>query len=178
MAAFPKLSTIVGGVSSGKSSFAERLVVSAGLNKVYLATAETRDDEMRARVERHVRERGPAWQLFEEPREIGRVLNGLSSADICLLDCATMWLSNQVEQGHGHEVIAPLIADLEQAPCPVVIVTNELGLGGIAGTPLARTFADLQGRLNAALMGVSDLGVAVLAGQPVVLKGRVPDHLS
>lgn len=172
---FPKVTLILGGASSGKSSFAEGLVKSAGRAKVYVATAQAGDDEMAARITRHRDDRDADWQTHEVPLDVTGVLAGVSVCDVVLLDCATMWMSNHMLA--KSELLAEqdaLIAALSACVAPVVVVSNEVGLGGVPGNKLARKFGQAQGVLNIALAKQADLVVQVMAGLPNVLKGELP----
>ncbi len=171
---FPRLTLITGGARSGKSAFAERLVRHAGLPLRYIATAQAFDDEMAARIAQHRHERGTGWQTIEAPLDLGPSLAAGGGA-VTLLDCATLWLSNQMMAERDLAMSgAGLVADLRAAPGPVVVVTNELGWGIVPENAMARAFRDAQGRLNQQLAGAADLAVAVMAGLPLLLKGRLP----
>lgn len=171
----PGLSLVIGGAASGKSSFAESLIIGTGRNLVYLATAQAHDAEMRAKLDKHRVDRGAGWSTIEEPLEVGRTLATISGDTAVLLDCATMWLSNQIlAKNDLHEAEAELMAGLALCPAPVVIVTNEVGASVVPDNPLARKFRDAQGRLNQKIAAKSGLVVTVVAGLPMVLKGALP----
>lgn len=169
------LTLILGGAASGKSAFAENLVVSTGKNRVYLATSQVFDDEMRQKVDRHLAQRGGGWTTIEEPLDLRPVLSRLSSNQVCLVDCATIWLSNHLlaETDLG-AVQADLLKALRACPAQIVIVSNEVGHGIVPDNALARRFREAQGRLNIALAAQADLVVQVTAGLPLVLKGQLP----
>jgi adenosylcobinamide kinase/adenosylcobinamide-phosphate guanylyltransferase len=176
-AAFPRLSLVVGGARSGKSALAERLVRASGLPLSYIATAEAWDDEMAARIARHREDRGAGWTTVEAPRDLAGALNGAAGA--VLVDCATLWLTNVMLAGAdtGAEV-AGLLAALAVHPGPVVVVSNEVGWGIVPENALARAFRDEQGRLNQQVAAAADLVLGVMAGLPMVLKGRLPGGLA
>jgi adenosylcobinamide kinase/adenosylcobinamide-phosphate guanylyltransferase len=67
--------------------------------------------------------------------------------------------------------LAHAIAD---CPAPVVIISNELGMGVVPDHPLSRAFRQDQGELNQAIAATADLVVMVAAGLPLVLKGQLP----
>ncbi|MEL6647103.1 MAG: bifunctional adenosylcobinamide kinase/adenosylcobinamide-phosphate guanylyltransferase [Pseudomonadota bacterium] len=92
----PPLSLVLGGAASGKSSFAETLVTDSGRPRLYLATAQAFDTEMKGKIARHQQMRGQGWRTIEEPLEVGRTLAGISGDHAILMDCATMWLSNHL----------------------------------------------------------------------------------
>ena len=90
----PKLTIVLGGAASGKSAFAEDLVLQSGNAKTYLATAQVFDDEMSEKVARHQQMRGDGWNTIEEPFAIASVIGRAGADQIVLVDCATLWLSN------------------------------------------------------------------------------------
>ena len=175
----PRRSFVLGGARSGKSSFAERLVENSGKPKVYIATAQAFDDEMRDRINSHKNTRGAGWRLVEAPMNAAEALSNLDPSEIALLDCATMWLTNQVlAETDLPSASATLIQSIQHCPGEVVIVSNEVGLSIVPENALARRFRDEQGALNARLAALSDLAVLVAAGLPLVLKGTLPDGLT
>ncbi len=170
----PSLTLILGGVSSGKSGYGEQIVNASGLSKVYLATAQAFDDEMLEKVANHVAERGPGWNTLEVPFDLAAALKNCTKTQVVLLDCATMWLTNLVMEDRDIESASQeLLSALKDCACPVVVVSNELGLGGVPANALARRFARLQGRLNAQLAAQADTAVMVTAGIPTALKGTL-----
>lgn len=171
----PGLSLVIGGAASGKSAFAERLLTSTGRNLVYLATAQAYDEEMRAKLQRHKEQRGTDWRTIEEPLDVGRTLATISGDTAVLLDCLTMWLSNQIlAENPLDEAEAELMAGFALCPAPIVVVTNEVGLSVVPDNALARRFREAQGRLNQKIATKADLVVNVVAGLPQVLKGELP----
>lgn len=92
-----------------------------------------------------------------------------------LIDCATMWLTNQMMDEADLEAAQnELLTALANCAAPVVIVSNEVGHGIVPDNALARSFREAQGRLNIALARRADLAVLVTAGLPQVLKGQLP----
>ncbi len=171
----PGLSLVIGGAASGKSAVAEGLVKGTGRNLVYLATAQAHDTEMRAKLRKHKEQRGEGWRTIEEPLDIGRTLATISGDNAVLLDCLTMWLSNQMlAENPLDEAEAELMAGLALCPAPLVIVTNEVGLSVVPENALARQFREAQGRLNQKIAAKAELVVNVVAGLPQVLKGTLP----
>ncbi|MDA3858999.1 MAG: bifunctional adenosylcobinamide kinase/adenosylcobinamide-phosphate guanylyltransferase [Roseovarius sp.] len=170
----PELTLILGGAASGKSAFAEGLVVRTGRARAYLATAQTFDDEMRAKVVRHQTMRGGGWRTIEAPLDLASALSTARADEVVLLDCATMWLSNHMlADSDLPEAEAALIAALASCAAPVVVVSNEVGLSVVPENALARRFREAQGRLNQRLAAQAGLVVNVIAGLPQVLKGRL-----
>lgn len=164
---------VLGGARSGKSAYAERVVTESGLERVYIATAEAGDVEMRERIAHHQVRRGGAWRTVEEP-------DGLENALLCvsgegravLVDCLTLWLSNLMLGKADIDARAQNLCRTAQAlPGLTVFVSNEIGLGLVPDNPLGRRFRDAQGRLNQQLAAIADRVVFVAAGLPLYLKG-------
>ena len=165
---------ILGGAASGKSAFAENICLNTGKDRVYWATAQVFDSEMREKVSRHLRQRGVGWATVEEPETASRVLAPLEKGQICLMDCATMWLTNHLLAEHDLErAQGELLAAVDRCKADLVIVSNETGLGIVPENTLARRFREAQGRLNIALAARADTVVQVTAGLPLVLKGAL-----
>ncbi|MCE8544880.1 bifunctional adenosylcobinamide kinase/adenosylcobinamide-phosphate guanylyltransferase [Ruegeria pomeroyi] len=172
---YPKFTLVLGGAASGKSAFAEQMVVSTGKSRVYFASSQVFDAEMQTKIDRHLAQRGPDWTTIEEPLEPGPALAALSAGDICLFDCATMWLSNHLLAENDLDAAQErLMAAIRHCPAPLVMVSNEVGHGIVPDNALARQFREAQGRLNIALAAEADLVVLVVAGLPLVLKGQLP----
>jgi adenosylcobinamide kinase/adenosylcobinamide-phosphate guanylyltransferase len=166
---------VLGGARSGKSTFAERLVCDSGLARVYVATGEAGDTEMRERIDHHRERRGGDWQTIEEPLALAETLAREARAERAILvDCLTLWLSNLMHANRDIEAESGrLSAVLRGAPGLLVLVSNEVGLGLVPETPLGRAFRDAQGRLNQAIAGVADNVVFIAAGLPLWLKRNV-----
>jgi len=177
---------VLGGARSGKSRFAEALVAQA-LRPIYLATAEAGDAEMTARIREHQARRGVRWQTVEERRDLAgalRAYGGDAEAAI-LVDCLTLWLSNLMHgpdaptnavaaDGVGDGELAraqdALLAALPQLAAPVVLVSNEVGLGIVPDNALARRFRDEAGRLHQAVAAAAQQVYFIAGGLPIVLK--------
>jgi adenosylcobinamide kinase/adenosylcobinamide-phosphate guanylyltransferase len=101
-----KLTLILGGARSGKSSFAEQRAKDVGGDSVlYVATSEAKDEEMQQRVERHRAGRPSAWETVEAPRNVAQALRQAqdtalrqeqSGAKVILLDCMTFLVANHL----------------------------------------------------------------------------------
>lgn len=167
------LTLVLGGAASGKSACAETLATQSEKSLVYLATSTAQDAEMRAKIQRHISQRGPGWITVEEPLDLESILTNLTSEQICLIDCATLWLSNQMmAQNNIKAAQSALLDALASCPAQCVIVSNEVGHGIVPENALAREFREAQGRLNIALAAQADLVVQVTAGLPRTLKGK------
>lgn len=172
----PGLTLVIGGAASGKSAQAEALVRRQGGQRVYIATAQAFDDEMRAKIAAHQRMRaGDGWRTVEAPFDVVGALERLSEREVVLLDCATFWLTNlMLAERDWRPEADRLIAALLACPAPVVVVSNETGQGIVPENALARAFREAQGRLNQQLAEKAGLVMAVMAGLPLVLKGETP----
>jgi adenosylcobinamide kinase/adenosylcobinamide-phosphate guanylyltransferase len=168
------LALVLGGAASGKSAFAEGLVSALGRPRAYLATAQAWDAEMQRKIARHRDSRGPAWRTVEAPLDLAAALRDVTPSEAVLVDCATLWLTNQMLAEHDLDGAATdLLAALAACPAPVAVVSNEVGLGIVPDTPLGRRFREAQGSLNQRLAAQADLVVFVAAGLPLVLKGSL-----
>lgn len=164
---------VLGGARSGKSQYAEKLIAASGLIPVYLATAAALDGEMGERIAHHRDRRGAEWLTIEEQFALVETIAREARPDrILLVDCLTLWLSNITFADRDIPAEqARLVAQLGECAGPVILVSNEIGLGLVPETALGRRFRDAQGRLNQAVAEVATRVVFVAAGLPLVLKG-------
>jgi adenosylcobinamide kinase/adenosylcobinamide-phosphate guanylyltransferase len=175
----PRVTLVLGGARSGKSRHAEMLIevaMESGFcaGATYLATAEALDDEMEARVAGHRARRGDAWKTVEEPLDLVGALRAHADPERpVLVDCLTLWLSNLMGAGRDIDAeTAALAAVLQEVSGPVVLVSNEVGMGIVPDNALARTFRDHAGRLNQSVAEMADRVLFVAAGLPLTLKDR------
>ncbi len=172
----PRITLVLGGARSGKSAFAEGMIESvlgdAYEGAVYLATARAGDAEMAARIDEHRRRRGDAWRTLEEPLDLaGALLSSTGTGVPVLADCLTLWLTNIMEAGRDVDAeTQALVAALQDAGGPVVLVSNEVGLGIVPDNALARDFRDRAGRLNQHVAAIAGRVVFVAAGVALTLK--------
>ena len=165
------LTLVLGGARSGKSRHAEALARESGLARRYIATAEAGDAEMADRIARHKADRGGGWTLVEAPLALCGALGQAVAGEVVLVDCATLWLTNHLLAGHDLQAeTAGLLAALATCAAPVIVVSNEVGWSVVPDNPLARAFADAQGRLNQALAAQATRVTLVVAGLPMALK--------
>ena len=175
----PPVSLVLGGARSGKSTYAEKLATGtlfggAPRPALYIATAEAGDVEMATRIMAHRARRGANWTTIEVPLALDEALlgNAVGGRPI-LVDCLTLWLSNLMHAGRDlDEAADELVRALDGLAAPVVLVSNEVGLGIVPETPLGRAFRDAQGRLNMRMAERADRVISMTAGLPLVLKDR------
>ena len=170
-----KFTLVIGGARSGKSSFAEGLVMATDRPRRYIATAQAWDAEMRSRIAQHRDQRGDGWITVEAPLGLAGALADARANEVVLVDCATLWLSNHLLAEADLEAeAAKLQAAIAECAAPIVVVSNEVGWSIVPDNALARAFRDAQGRLNQRMAAQAGLVVAVMAGLPIVLKGQLP----
>jgi adenosylcobinamide kinase/adenosylcobinamide-phosphate guanylyltransferase len=177
---------IIGGARSGKSALAEMRATQSGLEVIYLATALAEDAEMVRRVVHHRAHRPGHWKSIEVPLRLASALDCHAAADTCILvDCLTLWLSNlffagrAATQAEGGEAVdcpllssetEALLSSLPRLPGRLILVSNEVGCGIVPMNPLARIFADEQGRLNQRVAAGCDRVTLMVAGLPLEIK--------
>lgn len=163
---------VLGGARSGKSRFARELAEASGLAPLLIATAAADDAEMAERIARHKAERDTRWSTIEEPLELADMIDRESAKDrVLLVDCLTLWLANLTFAERSVDAAVEALAlRLTKARGPIILVSNEIGLGLVPDTPLGRRFRDDQGRLNQRLAAICEAVVFVAAGLPLSLK--------
>ena len=141
--------------------------------RIFIATAEAGDDEMRARIERHIAERDESWNTVEAPLALSEAITDNADTErVVLVDCLTLWLSNLMHANVDVEIeVDKLVAYVAALKSPLIMVSNEVGLGLVPDNQLGRRFRDEQGRLNRKLAAVCDQVDFIAAGLPLRLKG-------
>jgi adenosylcobinamide kinase/adenosylcobinamide-phosphate guanylyltransferase len=170
-----RVTLVLGGARSGKSRHAETLATRYK-QRIYLATAEIIDAEMRERVDLHRAQRGTGWRTLEVPLDLAGALREADRpSGFILVECITIWINNLIYHGKDIAAELKLLCDmLAKAKGRVVLVSNEVGLGIVPDNALARRFRDEAGRANQALATAADDVVFVAAGLPMVLKKSKP----
>lgn len=187
-----ELILVTGGARSGKSAFAEMKVTEFGQNVTYIATAKPADDEMLLRVEKHKKQRPSNWktvEIFSNMVEKIKELNIESEA--ILLDCVTIMVSNiffendvdwnalnrlEIEsiEKKLDETIHEIICELIKLPVPIVVVTNELGMGIVPDNKLSRIYRDVAGKANQAFAEYAKEVYFCVSGIPMCIKKQIP----
>lgn len=166
---------VLGGAASGKSMYAEDLVLRQPARPVYIATAQAFDGEMTDKIAVHKARRGAVWTNVEEPLDLAGAIAGSDAPDaVLLVDCLTLWLSNLMADDRDIAAeTAQLVGILARLQGRIVLVANEVGLGIVPDNAMARAFRNLHGTLNQAVAGTADRVVFVAAGLPLALKGAL-----
>ena len=166
------ISLVLGGARSGKSRFAESLVLKSGLKPVYVATGRALDEEMSERISIHRDRRGKTWETVEEPLALADTLLQIAHPGRAILvDCLTLWVTNLMMAGANIEIECDgLIAALGDIKVPVVLVSNEVGLGIVPDSKMGRDFRDHAGMVNQRVAIASRNAWFIAAGLPLVLK--------
>ena len=189
-----KLTLLLGGARSGKSSFAEKRAMEIGGEKVlYVATSEIKDEEMEERVIKHQADRPSAWETVEAPRNVAQAIRQVrSDASVILLDCMTFLVANHLMEAAAPEddpfddpsadpfdkkieraIVAEaeaLIAYVQDADVELIVVSNEVGLGLVPAYELGRAYRDVLGRANQILAKHADEVLFLVAGIPMKVK--------
>ena len=169
----PRLILVGGGCRSGKSTYAlarARTLAPDPSRRVFVATGQAFDDEMRQRIALHQAERGGDFVTVEEPVALVDTLAAIApaSTDAVLVDCLTLWLSNLLLADWSESRIQAEIARLVEVGAArrfhLVLVTNEVGMGVVPESALGRRFRDLAGIAHQRLAAAADEVYAALLG--------------
>ena len=165
---------VLGGARSGKSAYAQRraeqVASRSAAHPVMIVTAQAFDDEMQARIDRHRADRDDRWTTVEAPLDLAAAIERLGSTDVAVVDCLTLWLSNQMAVGADIEAeFARLTDAVAICPATLILVSNEVGWGIVPDNALARLFRDHAGRLHQRLAAVTDETLLIVAGMSLPL---------
>jgi adenosylcobinamide kinase/adenosylcobinamide-phosphate guanylyltransferase len=140
---------IAGGARSGKSRKGEELAknLAGSAKPIFIATAEAVDEEMTSRIQKHQNDRGDAFSLVEEPKNLTKALNEIDSDATVLVDCLTLWLSNNM-MGEGTDTNQTVIEAARARKGATIFISNEVGEGIVPMHPVSREFRDLSGIMN------------------------------
>ncbi len=167
----PKVTLVLGGARSGKSRHAEMLVEALPAPWIYIATAEALDGEMRTRIAIHQARRDARWRTMEVSRALPEALDDMPAGGAVLVDCLTLWLTNLLlDDADIPAAVERLEESLRRPAGPIVLVSNEVGLGIVPEHALARRFRDEAGRLHQRVATLADHVVLMVAGIPMVVK--------
>ena len=169
------LTLVVGGAASGKSAYAERLVLQTALPRYYLATMQVWDAECAARVEKHRRMRAEKqFETLECPLHLGTV-HLLARGTALLEDLGNLTANELYDPAGAGEAAASAILDgLDKlaAQCEhLVVVSNEVFSGGANYAGDTDRYLKALAQVNNALAARADAVVRVVCGIPVSYKG-------
>lgn len=176
---------ITGGARAGKTAFALALARRHPGAVVYVATAEARDAEMAARIQRHRAERPPHWATVEAPLSLVAALAHVPPTALVVLDCLTLWVSNLLlarlpaafSPQEGEAAAAAALGAVDdlltwqlRAGNDLLVVSNEVGLGIVPADPLSRLYRDVLGRANQRVAAAATRVYLVVAGLALELR--------
>ncbi len=179
-----KLTFILGGARSGKSSYALDQVRRIGKPVTFIATATAGDDEMQQRIVRHQAERPTGWQTIEVPTQIAEALKHAGMIHpVVILDCVTLLISNLLMAFEDPEhvslaeylaaidgEITALLETIHRSDADWYVVSNEVGLGLVPPYKMGRDYRDGLGRANQQIAAHADRVIFMVAGLPMVVK--------
>ena len=160
---FHPLTLILGGARSGKSRHAEALLTRFAPPWTYIATAQAFDDEMRDRIAEHRARPEAGWRTIEAPLDLPGALGRPGPGARGLPDA----VAHQPHPGgsrHQGRHEGPRDAALTDRAEPVILVSNEVGLGIVPDNALARRFRDEAGVLHQRLAAQADSVLLMVAG--------------
>ena len=187
---------VSGGARSGKSEWAEQAAValSPGGVRVYLATAQAADEDMRRRVVRHRAARsGRGFLTLERARDLRGVLSGIPADATVLLECLPNWLANEMfhieaQRGAspsrlsltdgracgaavlGEKIFRTALAMKERCR-HLLIVSDDVFSDGVTYDEATEAYRRLLGSLHVRLAGAADAAVECVAGLARFAKG-------
>ena len=179
-----KVSLILGGARSGKSSYALKLAEESRKSVTFIATAQAFDEEMSARIQKHKAERPANWETLELPLNIASSISQIKS-NLVILDCVTLWVTNLMMQFVKDDLVdenpfmqaiqtetETLLAAIQKADQEWLIVSNEVGLGLVPPYQMGRVYRDALGWANQRLAKEAEHVLFMVAGIPMTVKGK------
>ena len=182
---------VVGGARSGKSAFAQAMAERFPGTLLYVATMVESDPESQERVRSHRERRGPRWKVVEAGTSLASALSACPEASCVLVDSLGLWVSGVLcgllgqggetgddeerEAGRMETLTRETIAFVEAFRAtrrPVIVVTDEVGMGLVPPDRLSRSFRDALGLVNQGVGQAATEAYLVSCGLPVRLKGR------
>ncbi|MFC1936326.1 bifunctional adenosylcobinamide kinase/adenosylcobinamide-phosphate guanylyltransferase [Chloroflexota bacterium] len=180
-----KLTLILGGARSGKSSFAQQVAEESAMEVVYIATARAIDEEMIRRIEKHKQERPKDWKTLEIPISLAERIKKIPiKADIVILDCLTVLVNNifientddvdnpdqEILEEKGFQEVKDLLSTIKESEADWLVVSNEVGFGLVPPYPIGRLYRDVLGGANKLLAKEADEVILIIAGIPMKLQ--------
>jgi len=171
---------VLGGARSGKSRFAQGLAQNLGKKVLFVATGEPLDEEMKARIIEHKKNRPPQWETLEAPyNTVEQIELHALDADVVLLDCMTLLISNLLIGKRYHAAIEKKVLSyierltslLDQINASWIIVSNEVGMGLVPEIKLGRIYRDILGKANQLVAQRATEVYFLISGIPIKIKG-------
>lgn len=169
---------VIGGAASGKSEYAEALVLASPHRpRYYIATMEPFDEEGRARVAKHRRMRADKqFETIECYTELSSLR--LRQRGVVLLECAGNLAANELYSpngaGNAADAFAAIVDGVEAllSQCAgLVVVSSEVFTGGNRYAEGTEDYLRLLARVNRALARRADRVCEVTCGLPQYYKG-------
>jgi len=168
---------VTGGVKCGKSRYVLEKAAEVAGDKIFLATAQALDDDMKRKIENHKQERDDSFVAVEEPIYLAKTLSDLKGQpELIVIDCLTLWISNLIhtfdDLSKVHQQKSLFLDQLQSINTNMIIVTNEVGLGITPDNQLSRAYIDELGLLNQEVAKLCDEVIMVVSGLPQTIKGH------
>lgn len=166
---------ITGGARSGKSVYAQELARRSGKPVIFVATAYPSDQNLKARIARHQRDRPKHWRTLENPVDLASVFSERGpDNEIILVDCLTMYVAARLMENENEVQISARVEKFCKAAASsaamTILVSNEVGSGVVPATGLGLQFQDDLGLANQIAARCAGRVVLMVSGLPVVLK--------
>ncbi|MDW0116424.1 bifunctional adenosylcobinamide kinase/adenosylcobinamide-phosphate guanylyltransferase [Sporosarcina thermotolerans] len=180
-----KLTFISGGVRSGKSAYAEKLLIKGAITAesrlVYIASGRAVDEEMKKRIEKHQLDRAEqAWTTIEQPANLYEALPFIQQNDFVLWDCLTTWLANELYTKQDGQFCIQLdgcmenkakqmletVDEIRKKSAHLVIVSNEVLDEFPSPYKETKKYSEWIGRLHQKLVALSDDAIEMDYGLP------------
>ena len=178
-----KVVLITGGARSGKSDYAQKMAENIGGKKAFIATCPVSDKELEDRISKHRQARaGKGWHTIEETIDLEASLKKTQDYDVVLVDCLTLWVNNlmyhtkdsegPLDEQRVYQLAVRIIEAAQGGSGTRIFVTNEVGMGIVPDSEVARKYRDLLGRCNQVFAEKADEVVFMVCGIPVNVKPR------
>lgn len=186
-----KLIFISGGVRSGKSAYAEKLLTSDGKREgrlVYIASGTATDWEMKERIEKHQQDRAEFnWLTIEQPTHLAKCVPFIQKGDYVLWDCMTTWLANELYEGwetgspcihqpncmtEKEQQLLTTLELIKEKATQFVIVSNEVLHDLPSSYSETETYRKWLGQLHQKVVATAQVAIEMEGGIPIYWKGE------
>ncbi len=163
------LKFVVGGTSSGKSEFAESLVVASSIQeRFYIATMPIYDAESQKKVDKHRKMRATkGFDTIEAPLNLKSA--AVCKGSIALLECVSTLMGNELamDGGAGENATAEIMAGVKhlcQTCDQVVIVSNQVFADGVTYGDEMTAYLQALGQVNCQIAALAEEVYEAVAG--------------